>query len=126
MRQFKSLVGADGAPTACLGTIMRDGPMRVSAVATELGLDISTASRHVSHLESAGLLARQPDPADQRAALLTLTPEGAARLRESMQRRSAALRAATASWPEGDLATLTTLVNRLADDLGALAAAKED
>jgi DNA-binding MarR family transcriptional regulator len=117
VRQLKSRRGADPA-MACLGAVTRLGPIRVSTLAEELGLDISTASRHVSHLEAAHLLARGPDPADQRATLLTVTPEGVAHLRQGVLRFSRVLAAATAAWPAPDLTTLTTLMNRLADDLG--------
>jgi hypothetical protein len=41
-------------------------------------------------------------------------------LRQGMLRRSRAVRAATAAWPEPDLTTLTTLLNRLTDYLGTL------
>lgn len=119
VRLLKSLRGTDPV-LACLGTVMRLGPIRISTLAEQLALDISTASRHVSHLETAALLARQPDPADLRATLLTLTPDGIALLRQGMARRSRMLHAATAGWPESDLPTLTTLLNRLADDLGAV------
>lgn len=117
MRQFKAMRGAD--PTmACLGTIMRTGPVRITALAEELGLDISTTSRHVRQLEKTNLLAREPDPADQRATLLTLTPDGVTHLLHGLQRRADAMRAATASWPATDVTTLSTLINRLTHDLG--------
>lgn len=119
IRLLKSLHGTDPA-MACLGTVMRLGPIRISALAEALVLDISTASRHVSHLETANLLTRKPDPVDLRATLLTLTPEGIEFLRQGMARRSRVLRAATTAWPGSDLPTLTTLLNRLADDLGAI------
>jgi DNA-binding MarR family transcriptional regulator len=119
IRQLRALGGADPA-MACLGTVMRRGPIRVSRLAEELMLDASTTSRHVRHLETAGLLARAPDPEDQRATLLTVTPQGMDYLRQGMLRRSRAVRAATSAWPESDLTTLTTLLNRLTDDLGTL------
>jgi DNA-binding MarR family transcriptional regulator len=124
IRQLKSRHGADPA-MACLGVASRLGPVRISTLADELLLDISTASRHVRNLESARLLSREPDPADLRATLLTVTPQGLEYLRQGMARRAQTLRAATATWPESDLTTLTTLINRLADDLGAVVESKE-
>jgi DNA-binding MarR family transcriptional regulator len=118
-RQVRSMGGADPA-MACLGAVMRRGPIRVSQLADELLLDASTTSRQVRQLETAGLLARAPDPEDQRATLLTVTPHGLDYLRDGMHRRFRAVRAATADWPESDLATLTTLLNRLADDVGTI------
>lgn len=124
-RQLKSLHGADPA-MACLSTMIRLGPIRVSTLAEELALDISTASRHVGNLEAAHLLAREPDPADLRATLLTVTPAGLEHFRQGMLRRTRALAAATAAWPAADLATLTTLTNRLAESLGTLIDTRTD
>jgi DNA-binding MarR family transcriptional regulator len=122
MRQFKAMRGADPA-MACLGTLMRTGPARITTLAEELRLDISTTSRHVRQLEQSGLLARERDPADQRATLLTISPAGAAHVRQGMQHRAQAMQAATTAWPESDLTTLTDLLNRLAEDLGEVIAA---
>ena len=125
LRQIKSLVGADTAVVPCLGALKRGGPMRVSALAAELGLDVSTASRHISRLEADGLVVRTPDPADQRATKLALTPAGVERMDAHLRHRAEVLRAATSSWPETDLATLTNLITRLADDIGAATSFKE-
>ena len=100
--------------------------MRVSALAAELGLDVSTASRHVSRLEADGLIARTPDPSDQRAAKLALTPSGAERMDAHLRHRAEVLRTATKSWPEPDVATLIELINRLADDIGTATAPGEN
>jgi DNA-binding MarR family transcriptional regulator len=126
LRQIKSLVGADTAVVPCLATLMRGGPMRVSALAAELGLDVSTASRHVSRLEANGLIARTPDPSDQRATMLALTPAGVDRMDVHLRHRADVLRAATKSWAESDVAALIELINRLADDIGTAAAPGEN
>jgi DNA-binding MarR family transcriptional regulator len=119
MRQFKSLVGSDTAVVPCLATLKRSGPMRVSALAAEIGLDVSTASRHVSRLEGDGLIARTPDPDDNRATRLALTEAGAERFAAHIRHRTEVLRAATENWPQADLTALTKLIDRLADDIGA-------
>lgn len=124
IRQFRSRQSADPA-MACLSVAVRLGPVRISTLADELLLDISTASRHVRNLESAGLLTREPDPADQRAALLTPTQRGHDYLREGIARFGRTLGTATAGWSGPDLTILTTMINRLADDLGAAVDCKE-
>ncbi len=91
--------------------------MRISALADALVLDISTASRHVSNLEADGLVAREPDPDDRRATLVTLTAAGHQFLSKAMDERASKLRAATSSWPPDDVAQLIRLINRLADDI---------
>lgn len=119
-RQYRALLGQDVAAMGCLTVIDRQGPQRVSTLAAELLLDISTTSRHVAQLERAGWLARQADPADQRAVLLRLTPAGRAKLARWRQQQERLLSKATESWSVTDLETFTTLLNRLADDLANL------
>jgi DNA-binding MarR family transcriptional regulator len=115
-RQMRASHG--NAPAlACLSVVGELGPIRVSRLASELGLDTSTVSRLVNQLVSADLLARMPDPADQRACLLTVTPEGSEHMRQGLLKRAQLLGAATAGWPVSDVITLTELINRLAGDL---------
>jgi DNA-binding MarR family transcriptional regulator len=101
------------------------GSLRVSALAEAMGLDISTASRHIRQLELGGYLARTGDPDDRRASRVRLTRRGRGALDRAMRVRAARLDRAIADWPEEDRATLTTLMNRLADSLDRLAAEPE-
>lgn len=80
-------------------------------------LDISTTSRHVSGLESAGLVVRQVDPTDRRACPVAITPVGEEFLAQALQQRDAVLEAATRDWPADDVTTLIRLLDRLANDL---------
>jgi len=68
----------DVSVTQCyaLESMVRCGPMGLNALAAELYLDKSTASRVVNALERKGYLRREGDPQDGRALILTLTPEG--------------------------------------------------
>ena len=52
------------------------GPVRLTVLAHELGLDPSSVSRSVAALEREGLVRKDPDPSDQRAQQLVLTPAG--------------------------------------------------
>lgn len=74
-------VGACGVtPTECytLDALARLGPLSVSAIAAELSLHKSTASRIVARLDAAGLLLRQDEPGNHRAWRVTLTEAGEA------------------------------------------------
>ncbi|QNN55087.1 MarR family transcriptional regulator [Nocardioides mesophilus] len=51
-------------------------PLNVSAVAEDLGVHPSNATRTCDRLVRAGLLDRNPDPADRRHVMLTATEEG--------------------------------------------------
>ena len=59
-----------------LSVLEREGPLGVSELGVRLGVDQSTASRQVRPLEVAGLVARDPDPADRRASLVRVTEAG--------------------------------------------------
>ena len=99
--------------------------LRVSALAEALGLDISTASRHVRQLEAGGYVVRTGDPDDRRALRVRLTRRGRAALDQAMRARADVVDRATADWPDEDRATLTILMTRLADSLERLAADPE-
>lgn len=52
----------------------------VSAIAEHLGIGVASASALVDRLVRRGFVARTQDPAERRRVILTLTPEGSARL----------------------------------------------
>lgn len=56
------------------------GTINLGGLAERLGQDASTLSRTVESLVQAGLLERALDPANRRAVILSLTPQGTARL----------------------------------------------
>lgn len=56
--------------------VAEDGPRRVGALATDLGVNQSNASRLVDRLVGQGLLSRAPDPDDRRASVVTLSDTG--------------------------------------------------
>ncbi|WP_378947071.1 MarR family winged helix-turn-helix transcriptional regulator [Mesorhizobium sp. ANAO-SY3R2] len=58
--------------------VRRFGPTRQNLLAERLGVEAMTLSGLVDRLESKGYVERQPDPADRRAKLVTLTDEGEA------------------------------------------------
>jgi DNA-binding MarR family transcriptional regulator len=109
--------GLDTASALVLHHVRASGPLRVSALARHIGLDSSTVSRHVAHLERAGYLSRSGDPDDRRASRLGLTERGHALLEEAMEARAAIVDQAVADWTEEDRRTLTELMTRLATSL---------
>jgi DNA-binding MarR family transcriptional regulator len=115
----------DPAMMFVLHQVHANGSLRVSELAGCMGLDTSTASRHVRHLEDSGFLARTGDPGDRRASRIRLTPKGRAALARAMRARAAVVDRAMAGWPAEDRTALTTLLARLADSLDRLAADSE-
>ncbi|MQA04015.1 MAG: MarR family transcriptional regulator [Streptosporangiales bacterium] len=67
-------VGENAIPI--LGVVKRLQPTRVSTLAAELGLAVSTVSRKLEPLVQRGWLDVSPDPDDQRAHQLSLTRRG--------------------------------------------------
>jgi DNA-binding MarR family transcriptional regulator len=96
-----------------LGQLVREGPLRPSAVAHLIRLDLSTVSRHLAALEGAGLVARDPDPADGRACLLRATEHGEVILDRLRAARRERIQAALADWSTDDRRQLVRLLGRL-------------
>ena len=72
------------AGTTCCGrSTARPGRrLRVNELAREVVLSPTAMSRFVDRAEAAGVVRREPDPADRRALQVALTDEGVALLRE--------------------------------------------
>ena len=68
-----------------LGILELAGPLRIGALAEQLGTSAPTTSRLVECLHERGLVARTPDPDDHRAIRVGLTPDGLARLHEQRE-----------------------------------------
>lgn len=85
-----------------LGELDTCGPIRISALAETFQLDISTASRQTTVLESRGLVERLPAPEDGRVSLLQITPLGRAKLEETRTARIALIASVIEDWPEDD------------------------
>ena len=97
------------------------GAVRLSELATLIGLDASTASRLVRTLESDRLVDRTPDPDDRRASRVELTEAGIARLDEFSRHRQELLTAAMHGWNASDIETFATLMGRFADGVNQVA-----
>lgn len=100
-----------------LARLKENGAMRLSDLAGDVCLDVSTVSRHVRTLEERGLVERASDPADGRAALLTLTDAGRDMLAAAWARRRAWLDDSLGDWSPADRHAVTDAVVRLADSL---------
>lgn len=107
----------DGGVRRLIATLAQTGPARLSGLAGESQLDVSTVSRHVAALEAGGLVRREPDPQDGRACLVALTPEGVETLHSLLDQRVSAVAPVLDRWPSDDRARLFELLHRLACDL---------
>jgi DNA-binding MarR family transcriptional regulator len=103
-----------------LSGLARTGSHTAAQLAADVGLDRSVVSRHADRLEAAGLLRRQPDPADRRATLLVLTGDGQRAVTEMRGRLAAQLDDYLAAWPAADAAAFARALLRFTEDLTEL------
>jgi DNA-binding MarR family transcriptional regulator len=104
--------GLDRAEYLLLRSLDETGPMRISALATLLGLDPSTAGRQVAVLQAGGLVERAPDPADRRCSVVTPTAEGLARMRHVRRQRTESVTELLADWSDEDLRTFDEILGK--------------
>lgn len=69
------------AQIAVIRRLLDEGPATTSALARAEGVRPQSMAATVAALESAGIAARRPDPADQRASQVYVTDDGNAQLR---------------------------------------------
>jgi DNA-binding MarR family transcriptional regulator len=89
-----------------LSGLARLGPQPATRLADVIGLDRSGTSRYADRLVEAGLVARNPDPADRRALLLSLTPAGEQVIATLRAALTAQLAEQIAQWPAGQVESL--------------------
>lgn len=104
-----------------LAALLDDGEHRLGEIACLRGIDQSVASRQIGELTARGLACRRPDPADGRAGLISLTPEGHALVERTRALRRDLIRTALAESRAGDVHTVARLVAALADEIDARA-----
>src|SRR3954469_19370467 len=117
MRQRQPGDALDYSAFPILKLLTHQGPMRLSALASVLGLDASTVSRHARQLEDRGLLERTGDPNDGRASRVGVSEQGNACLAKGFETRRQLLTHALDGWTDEELDTLGTLLHRLVQPL---------
>ena len=107
------------ASAVLLHRVQQLAPVRLTDVASSLGLDVSTVSRQVSALVARGWVARTPDPQDQRAHVLGLIDAGRSTADALRSTRRQVLTRLLPDWSAEDLTSLTSQLARLNSDLAA-------
>jgi DNA-binding MarR family transcriptional regulator len=91
----------------------------VNAVAHQLGLDHSGASRMVKEAAAAGYLSREESEEDRRRTVVRLTASGSELLAGAREWQERVFDELTASWSPRDKAQFAGYLRRFAGELGA-------
>jgi DNA-binding MarR family transcriptional regulator len=121
LRGLRKAAGA--APHATqlivLALLAQHGPLRVGELAARIPCPQPTATTTVAGLQAAGLVTREVDPADGRAARIMITEVGRRTVHSVAQREAEALAALLSTVGEEDLRILRAaipLLSGLAED----------
>ena len=109
--------GVEWAAYRLLFQLVQDGPQRSSALAETACVDPSTVSRQVAQLVKAGLVERQSDPGDGRAALLVSTDRGRDAYAAKVEHRQRMFARVLVGWSADDVDALTALLTRFNDSI---------
>lgn len=120
-----ALVELGGQGFTALAVVAVQGPLRVSDVAQDLGVDLSVASRQLAALAADGYVERRPDANDRRAQLVEITPAGRRALTDAHRRMVAAFDEVLSDWSDADVDALRAGIDRLRADHAALEQQKE-
>jgi DNA-binding MarR family transcriptional regulator len=96
-----------------LATLRDSGPRRVTQLAASEGVAQPTMTTLVGRLERLGLVERGPDPDDARAVRVSITGDGAARVRRFREARAAALGERLAALRDDERAALSAALPAL-------------
>jgi DNA-binding MarR family transcriptional regulator len=121
-RQLRRTAAGSGlTPTelSVLATLTRAGRLRLTELAAIEGINPTMLSRIAAKLADRGLIVREPDADDRRAARVEATPDGKELYREIQAERTAALVAHVGELPPGQAAALVAALDAL-EALGEL------
>jgi DNA-binding MarR family transcriptional regulator len=107
-----------------LDELWREDGQTVGALAARIGVEVPTAVRTVSRMEAAGLLQREPDPADGRRVIVRLTPRGKELERIVPQILAEVTERATSGMSEAEREQLLRLLRDLRKNLEPTPAAR--
>jgi DNA-binding MarR family transcriptional regulator len=105
-----------------LGTLNREGPSRLTALATRQGVTQPAMTQLIARLQESGLARREPDPADGRVVQVSITAEGKAFIARRRERQSRHIAVLLARLDPGHRAALAAALPAM----DALASASRD
>jgi DNA-binding MarR family transcriptional regulator len=114
-QQLSREVHPDMEPAAygLLSVIRKSGPIRLTELASSIGVGKPSVSRQIAFLESIGLVLKEADPLDGRAQTIRLTAEGEEKMHQVQDARRQVFRERLGEWPVEDLDALATYMAKL-------------
>lgn len=114
-QQLSRQVHPDMEPAAygLLTVIRKEGPIRLTELASCIGVGKPSVSRQIAFLESIGLVVKEADPLDGRAQTIRLTPHGEEKMHQVQDARRQVFRERLGEWPVEDLEALATYMAKL-------------
>jgi DNA-binding MarR family transcriptional regulator len=109
--------GVDQPGLAILYVLHGEDGVRITDVATRLGIDAPAVTRKAQQLERSGLVGRTRDTADARASRLQLTEQGGRVLRQFLFARHEWLSTLLADWSAEERRDFARLIGRLSDSV---------
>ena len=116
----------DRASYLLLLRLERDGPQRVAALASSLGLDGSTVTRQLAALDSRGWVQRSTDPLDARVTVVEATGAGLTAVDDLRQLRQVRVDELFGDWSAAEKAELGRVLGHLNEVLERNALAVKD
>jgi len=98
---------------AILELLLHRGRQPVNAIGRRVDLTSGAITSAVDRLEAQGLVVRTADKQDRRTRLVSLTPRGAARIREAFGAHKQAMDGVTGSLTKAERGTLINLIKKL-------------
>ncbi|MBT2514245.1 MarR family transcriptional regulator [Arthrobacter sp. ISL-30] len=113
--QLSRQVHPDMEPAAygLLTIIRKEGPIRLTDLATCIGVGKPSVSRQIAFLESIGLVYKEADPLDGRAQSIRLTPQGEEKMHQVQDARRQVFRERLGEWPLEEIQTLAEYMAKL-------------
>lgn len=114
-QQLSRQVHPDMEPAAygLLTVVRREGPIRLTELASCIGVGKPSISRQIAFLESIGLVSKEADPLDGRAQSIRLTAKGEEKMHQVQDARREVFRERLGEWPVEELQTLASYIAKL-------------
>ena len=93
--------------------IRKQGPIRLTELASCIGVGKPSVSRQIAFLERLGLVSKEADPLDGRAQIIRLTPKGEEKMHQVQDARREVFRERLGEWPPEELQTLARYMAKL-------------